>query len=244
MVDECEGNSHGETYIDEVIDDRAGASNTEELLRCKLKDWDVTAAYADRIERLLGCNAPARILDLACGTGDVTIMLGQRGYDMIGLDCTPAMLSVALELSRRKPNHVKWVCADMRTIEYSHEMDCVLLRDVIFSIFESKKDDSDLIARISRALKPGGLCLFEVYNKEFGMKHGVQNVAVYDPAMNVFVAKPPYPMKHPLRLYTETEWEHLLSQSGLAIVRRDGWRWMDDPEPPPWRADFIVARKA
>lgn len=243
MVDESERNRHSETYIDEVIDDRTEATNTQELLRCKLKDWHVTAAYASRIERLLACNIRARILDLACGTGDVTIMLGQRGYDMIGLDCTPAMLSVALELSRRKPNHVKWVCADMRTIEYSHEMDYVLLRDVIFSFFKSKEDDSDLIARISRALKPGGLCLFEVYNKEFGIKHGVQNVAVYDPAMDVFVAKPPHSMKYALRLYTETEWKHLLFQSGLAIVRRDGWRWNGDPEPPPWRADFIVAKK-
>ncbi|TMC60508.1 MAG: class I SAM-dependent methyltransferase [Chloroflexi bacterium] len=39
--------------------------------------------------------APARVLDLGCGPGRVTLALVPLGYDVIGLDVTPAMLQAA-----------------------------------------------------------------------------------------------------------------------------------------------------
>jgi ubiquinone/menaquinone biosynthesis C-methylase UbiE len=37
------------------------------------------------------------ILDLACGTGTMTMLLAERGYDMVGADVSPEMLSQAAE---------------------------------------------------------------------------------------------------------------------------------------------------
>ena len=37
------------------------------------------------------------LVDLGCGTGDLTLMLTQAGYDVIGVDCSPEMLSVLRE---------------------------------------------------------------------------------------------------------------------------------------------------
>ena len=36
--------------------------------------------------------SPGLILDLACGTGSITKLLAERGYDMIGADSSPDML--------------------------------------------------------------------------------------------------------------------------------------------------------
>lgn len=208
-----------------------------------LETWEeVTLAMADNLERLLTCRPPAKFLDLACGRGDIAIALAQRGYDVTAIDCTPAMLSVAVELSQVKHNHVKWICADMRTINFDREMDYIMLRDVIFSIFPSGDEDNELLHRMARALKPGGRCLFEVYNKEFGVRHKVENRFEFDAKRNVFVA-PGDTALPTVRLYTDEEWNQMLEHHGLTIVSRDGWRWKDDPCPPPWRADFIIAEK-
>lgn len=37
------------------------------------------------------------VLDLACGTGTLTCMLAERGYELIGVDSSPDMLSLAAE---------------------------------------------------------------------------------------------------------------------------------------------------
>ncbi len=37
----------------------------------------------------------AKILDVACGTGNVTLPLIQKGYDVIGVDLSEEMLAVA-----------------------------------------------------------------------------------------------------------------------------------------------------
>ena len=55
--------------------------------------------WADFFERLFEKEGvkPELVLDLACGTGSLTRILAQRGYDMIGADASPEMLMQALQ---------------------------------------------------------------------------------------------------------------------------------------------------
>ena len=58
------------------------------------------AAWADFVEACFSRyleTKPELLLDLACGTGSMTMALRRRGYDMIGVDGSPDMLSVAYE---------------------------------------------------------------------------------------------------------------------------------------------------
>ena len=57
-------------------------------------DYSGWVDYIERILKIYGVK-PARIVDLACGTGNITIMLKARGYDVIGIDQSEDMLSVA-----------------------------------------------------------------------------------------------------------------------------------------------------
>ena len=231
--------------LDEVLAPFSWNVDIHEQCAKVIEKWvPFSVSIANRVEGLLESRPPSKILDLACGRGDVAIVLAQRGYDVTALDYDPAMLAVAQELTRFKPNHVKWICADMRTITYKAEMDYVLLRDVIFSNFDSCADDRKLLRCIADALKPGGRCLFEVYNKEFALSYPVENMFVYDNTCNLFLAQGDYAYLPPVRLYALNEWNEMLNSLGLTIVGRDGWQWKNDPVPPPWRADFIVAQKA
>ncbi len=205
--------------------------------------WPHTLETTELISSLLDAQPPATILDLACGSGAATTALALKGFEVTGLDCTPVQIDAARRESAAKGAHVEWLCEDMQEIHYDNEFDFVLLRDVIFGIFETDEEHRDLIRRIARALKPGGRCLFEVYNKEFALAHGVQRTYFYDAAIDRFAEKERRPGAITVKLYTHNEWEEMLSACGLTINKWDGWKGKGDPAPPPWRADYIVAEK-
>ena len=45
---------------------------------------------------------PELVLDLACGTGNITLAMAEEGYDMIGIDLSPQMLQIAMDKARAK----------------------------------------------------------------------------------------------------------------------------------------------
>lgn len=61
-------------------------------------DYSRIADYIENIFILHG-KSPDMVVDLACGTGNLTIPLAERGYDMIGIDRSADMLSIAREKS-------------------------------------------------------------------------------------------------------------------------------------------------
>ena len=79
------------------------------------------SAWADFIEKCFQrylTVKPELVLDLACGTGSMTLELHTRGYDMIGADISENMLSQAYEKAYdREINGVLFLKQDMRTFE-------------------------------------------------------------------------------------------------------------------------------
>src|SRR3989442_14186093 len=57
---------------------------------------------------------PRTILDLGCGTGNHDIPLARRGYQVTGLDQSPAMFSLARKKTTESRVRVRFVRADMR----------------------------------------------------------------------------------------------------------------------------------
>lgn len=57
-------------------------------------DYEKWADYIENIFTLYGAD-PTLVCDLACGTGNITIPLARRGYDMTGVDISEDMLNVA-----------------------------------------------------------------------------------------------------------------------------------------------------
>ena len=78
-------------------------------------DYFGYAAFLASRFREYGVPDGSLVLDLACGTGNITLPLSEMGYDMIAVDSSCEMLDVG----RRKPggDRILWLCQDMRSFE-------------------------------------------------------------------------------------------------------------------------------
>lgn len=121
----------------------------------------VPAAVLPALERwLLAELAPgARILDLCCGTGQLTQALGDRGYRVVGIDSSPAMLSFA----RANAPDGELLLADARSFSVSPPCQGAISVSDSLNHLTSLEDLSRVFARVHDALTPGGLFLFDFF---------------------------------------------------------------------------------
>ena len=69
------------------------------------------------------------VLDLGCGTGNMTELLAKEGYDMIGVDNSEDMLEIASEKRAESGLNILYLLQDMREFElYGTESGCEHLR--------------------------------------------------------------------------------------------------------------------
>jgi SAM-dependent methyltransferase len=102
------------------------------------------------------------LLELACGTGRVTIPLARRGFDITGVDVTPGMIAQARRKSAALP--INWVVADARTLRIDRQFRLIFMTGNPFQAFLGRADQEALLESINRHLHPGGLFAFETRN--------------------------------------------------------------------------------
>ena len=96
------------------------------------------------------------VLELACGTGRVSIRLAQSGVFVVGLDFSPEMLAVAREKSVNNGN-VRWVEADMRSFKLDESFDLILIPSHSFQNLNTPEDQAACLECAMQHLEPGGL---------------------------------------------------------------------------------------
>jgi len=105
---------------------------------------------------------PKDIAELACGTGNITIIMADRGYNMIGIDRSQDMLQVAQEKARKKGLKIPFVCQDMRDLELHRQVDAVLITCDGINYIIDDEDIDRVFYLIYNILRPGGVLLFDI----------------------------------------------------------------------------------
>lgn len=98
-------------------------------------------------------------LDLACGTGYLTIPLARAGLAMTGVDLAGEMLDLARAKTGDLP--IRWVQADCRTLDLGEQFRLITLTGNAFQEFRTRADQEGLLGTVRRHLAPGGLFGFE-----------------------------------------------------------------------------------
>lgn len=101
-------------------------------------------------------------LDLACGTGNLTIELAKRGVDVYGIDGSQEMLSQALDKSYDENLNILFLCQQMENIDLYGTIDtCVCTLDSINHIVDIEKVQQTF-DKVSLFMNKGGCFLFDV----------------------------------------------------------------------------------
>jgi ubiquinone/menaquinone biosynthesis C-methylase UbiE len=124
-----------------------------------------TASEGDFIEASLGVEKGASVLDVGCGVGRQAVELATRGYEVLGLDLSLAMLSRASDTAQSRGAKLNFLQSDMLEMEFSALFDAAYCVGSTFGFFDDDKN-ADVIQRLHRALKPGGTLLLEVVNRD------------------------------------------------------------------------------
>jgi SAM-dependent methyltransferase len=124
------------------------------------------AREVDFIEDSLGVERGGAVLDLGCGTGRHAVELARRGYEAVGCDLSLSMLARAGEEAQEREAKLNFVQGDMREMAFEEQFDGVYCWNTSFGYFEEDKN-AQVVDRVHRALKAGGLFLLDVVNRDF-----------------------------------------------------------------------------
>lgn len=99
-----------------------------------------------------------RVLDMGCGTGNLTVRLSEKGFDMIGQDSSCEMLSVAAS----KSDKVQWICQDMSKTRLGEPADAIISTLDSINHLPGRAEISECFRAAAANLKRGGLFAFDV----------------------------------------------------------------------------------
>jgi SAM-dependent methyltransferase len=102
------------------------------------------------------------VLELACGTGRVSIPIARLGFAVTGLDIVPGMLDQARRKSRGLP--IRWAEGDARAFDLGGQFRLIFLTGNAFQMFLTNADQAALLERVRAHLHDEGLFAFETRN--------------------------------------------------------------------------------
>jgi ubiquinone/menaquinone biosynthesis C-methylase UbiE len=137
------------------------------------------------------------VLEIACGTGRFTVMLAERGADIVGLDVSAPMLLAGRQKARRAAvdDHLEFLRGDASRLPFPDDSFDSVFAARFFHLADAPEEFLSEMARVSR-----NQVVFDTYNRFSGR-------SLYNWAL---------PMGS--RLYSRREVESLLESAGLSLV--------------------------
>ena len=118
------------------------------------------------------------VLELGCGTGNLTELLASMGYDMIGVDCSGDMLGTAMEKREASGLDILYLHQDMREFELYGTVRAVVSVCDSMNYITEYEELKQVFRLVNNYLDPGGLFVFDL-NTEYKYREilGSQTIA-------------------------------------------------------------------
>ncbi|RDY26421.1 class I SAM-dependent methyltransferase [Romboutsia weinsteinii] len=208
------------------------------------------------------------ILELACGTGNLTIPLTKKNYDIAGIDISDEMLSVAREKAEKEGVELVLLQQDIAELDFDIiNLDCVLCACDGFNYITYDDDLENVFAKTHELLKEEGIFIFDISsfyklstvlgNNTYGENR--EDVAYmwqnyFDDEENLVEMELAFFVKdedgkfdrfeevHQQRAYTEDEIVEMLEEAGFKNIKVYGDFKLESPKEDSQRI-FFVCRK-
>jgi ubiquinone/menaquinone biosynthesis C-methylase UbiE len=139
------------------------------------EDWEtiVNARDTQRETAFIYSVLPKKgvTLDLCCGTGRHSIILRRKGWNIIGLDLSKNLLTIAKRNMKDEKVDLPLVRADMRCFPFGDQVfDAVICMFTSFGYLPSEDEDIKSFKEIRRVLRKNGKFLLDVANENHVIK--------------------------------------------------------------------------
>jgi SAM-dependent methyltransferase len=202
----------------------------------------VIERQCDFIEARFGLSQGATLLDVGCGLGLHAVELTRRGYLVVGLDLSLPMLARAADEAQDQGFKINFLHADMREMSFEGAFDAVICYGTTFGYFDDETNKL-VVQRLYRALKPRGLLLLDVVNRDFVIRNqpnlvwfeGDGCVVMEESQMNYITSRLEVKRNvildngrqrdnvYSIRSYSLHELGQILHQQGFRVVEVTGW---------------------
>lgn len=233
----------------------------DELMKPDI-DYEKTADFIENIFILHGKN-PDMVVELACGTANLTIPMARRGYDMIGIDKSAEMLSVARE--KDGGDKILFLNQDMTRLDLYGTADAFLCMIDGVNYCIDPKALFNMLEKIKKCfLNPGGIVIFDI-SSEYKLKNVIgdntfihnddrifyawenvfhKRLKLSDMYLNFFVKENGlyrrFSERHIQRAYSTEQLTKILNAAGFSkVTLYDGFSF-DEPKSDSMRIVFAA----
>lgn len=228
------------------------------------------AAWAEYLLELIDRHGGSaqQVLDLACGSGSLSLELTARGCDVIGVDGSADMLAIAQEKAAEAGEDILFLCQDMRALDLYGTVDAaVCLLDSLSHIL-STEDLAEIFRRLGLFIAPDGLLIFDANTPYKHAEILGDNAFVYEQDEFLCVWRNQYlPSSGEVamqldffleedgvytrytdevreRAYALRTWQQLLTQAGFEMLAVYDERSFDVPQDTTQRWVFVARNRA
>lgn len=130
------------------------------------EDTRLAKSEVESILHLLHLQAGHTILDAGCGYGRHAVELAKRGFRVTGIDLAAKQIEAAVRNASDAGVEVNFILGDLREMQFQDEFDLVLNLFLTFGFFEEEAENQKMLERMVSALRPGGVLLMDLWNRE------------------------------------------------------------------------------
>ncbi|HEY8389129.1 MAG TPA: class I SAM-dependent methyltransferase [Parasegetibacter sp.] len=125
------------------------------------RDEKEAADFIDALVEYLKPAPESRMLDVACGRGRHSIQLAEKGFDVTGIDISPASIEIANQSAHEK---LRFYVHDMRLPFHINYYNYAFNFFTSFGYFRTRREHDNAIRTIAQSLKSDGVFVLDYLN--------------------------------------------------------------------------------
>lgn len=125
-------------------------------------DYRKRGEYFHEIIKKFKATSGNILLDLACGTGSISEVMADLGYDVIGVDNSDEMLGIAIEKKFGSGSSIQYLCQDMRRLDMYGTVDVTICALDSINHLPSFEDVRKVFEGVAFFSELEGLFIFDV----------------------------------------------------------------------------------
>ena len=133
-------------------------------------DYDKWGTYIDALLQRFE-HRPQNLVDLACGTGNIALVLHDLGYPVTGVDGSAAMIEVGREKAASAGKEIEFLQRDLRHLDELGSFDAAVCIYDSFNYLLTLEDIHRALGETYRILRPDSLFVFDVCTERNSLRH-------------------------------------------------------------------------